>query len=146
MRTAKERQDDTLYKLLHERDVWVATADASGRAHLVPFSLVWDGEHIIAATEILSRTIKNIRVSGQARLAIGDTRDVVIIEVQIKIMPLESASTEMGDLFLKRTGWHPRDAQREAYLLMTPIIIQAWKNEEELHGRTIMKDGIWIDS
>jgi len=41
MRPAARRKSDAIEKLKNDQDVWVATADTSGIAHLVPLSLCW---------------------------------------------------------------------------------------------------------
>jgi hypothetical protein len=73
-----QRHADTLEKLQTDQDVWVATADAGGVAHLVPLSLCWYRDEVIVATEATNRTVRNMAASGQARLALGPSSDVVI--------------------------------------------------------------------
>jgi len=146
IRSLLERKRDTLEKLQTLKDVWVASASGDGRAHLVPFSLDWDGEHIIVATETTSRTAQNIRTSLQARLAIGDTRDVVIIDVHAAEALASEAAKNLGDHFLERTAWDPREQPTDwVYFVMTLKTVQAWKSEAELDGRTIMRQGEWLN-
>ena len=84
--------------------------------------------------------------SHQARLAIGETRDVLIVDAEVKIVPIAEADPSVSDAFLKRNGWDPRLAATEmVYFTMTPLSMQAWSSEEELTGRTIMRDGKWIE-
>ncbi len=80
-RPAEQRKKDTLHRLEHDEDVWVATADADGGVpFLVPLSFLWDGSTLLLATPATSPTGRNLRTTGRTRLGIGPTRDVVMIE------------------------------------------------------------------
>jgi hypothetical protein len=47
-RTPGQRKQDTLNRLDHDTDAWVATAGpADGTPHLVPLSFLWDGVTIL---------------------------------------------------------------------------------------------------
>ena len=88
-RTREQRKVDTLAKLAAPAaDVWVATAaaDAGGHAssHLVPLSLAWIDERVVLATEAGSVTAGNITSQGGARLGLGPTRDVVMIDAELE--------------------------------------------------------------
>lgn len=49
MRSTGQRKSDAIDKLEKDQDVWVATADERGIAHLVPLSLCWhDGKAVVA--------------------------------------------------------------------------------------------------
>src|SRR4051812_34195207 len=77
-RSAERRKQDTLRRLEHDEDAWVATADADGRApYLVPLSFLWDGAALLIATPAASPTGRNLATTGTTRLGIGPTRDVV---------------------------------------------------------------------
>ncbi len=84
-RTPAQRRADTLAKLhAHNADVWTASAASSdgGTAPcLVPLSLAWIDELVVVALEAALRTARNILESSVARLGLGPTRDVVIIDV-----------------------------------------------------------------
>src|SRR5258708_15666575 len=88
-RTGAQRKADTLAKLTAPAaDVWVATAavDADGQAsfHLVPLSLAWVDERVVLATEGDSATARNITRQGRARLGLGPTRDVIMIDAELE--------------------------------------------------------------
>lgn len=88
-RTREQRRADTLAKLsASAADVWVATAaaDAGGHAsaYLVPLSLAWLDERVVVATEADSVTARNIIGQGRARLGLGPTRDVVMIDADLE--------------------------------------------------------------
>jgi pyridoxamine 5'-phosphate oxidase-like protein len=80
-RTPSQRKHDTLNRLDHDTDAWVATAGpANGTPHLVPLSFLWDGVTILIATPSASVTSRNLQATGKARLGIGPTRDLIMIE------------------------------------------------------------------
>jgi pyridoxamine 5'-phosphate oxidase-like protein len=80
-RTPGQRKHDTLNRLDHDVDAWVATAGpANGAAHLVPLSFLWDGTTMLIATPSDSVTSRNLQATGRARLGVGPTRDLVLIE------------------------------------------------------------------
>jgi hypothetical protein len=88
-RTREQRRADTLAKLTAPAaDVWVATAgaDAEGgvACYLVPLSLAWIDERVVLATEADSVTARNITSQGRARLGLGLTRDVVMIDAELE--------------------------------------------------------------
>src|SRR6202046_368343 len=88
-RTRAQRKVDTLAKLAATAaDVWVATAaaDAGGHAssYLVPLSLAWIDQRVVLATEAGSVTARNITSQGGARLGLGPTRDVVMIDAELE--------------------------------------------------------------
>ncbi len=127
-------------------DVWVATASADGVAHLVPLSLGWDGRRVILALESSSLTARNIVASGRARLAAGETRDVVIIDALLDaVLELAEAPADLAAAYVAQAGWDPRTAgDGQVFLILRPDRIQAWREVNELRGRTVMRSGEWL--
>lgn len=143
-----QRKADALAMLAaRNADTWVATASESGVAHLVPLSYAWDGSHVIIATEPKLLTARNLIASGRARLGFGPTRDVVIVDVELDgSLDLAEMPAALADLYADQSGWDPRDeAEPYVYMLLLPRRIQAWREANELSGRTIMQDGAWLD-
>ncbi|HZR13076.1 MAG TPA: pyridoxamine 5'-phosphate oxidase family protein [Acidimicrobiia bacterium] len=145
-RPRAQRKADALEKLAHDEDAWVATASPAGVAHLVPLSFVWDGERVVIATEATSVTARNVVASGRARLGLGPTRDVVVVDTEVEVV----GATEVGDahaqLFAERLGWDPRPyGGGWVYLLMRPVRVLAWREADELEGRVVMRDGTWVE-
>ena len=84
-RTREQRRADTLAKLsAPAADAWVATAAADAGGYLVPLSLAWIDERVVLATEADSVTARNIISQGRARLGLGPTRDVVMIDAELE--------------------------------------------------------------
>src|SRR6059058_1460324 len=79
-RSTAQRKADVLEKLRRDVDLWAASAGATGEAYLIPLSFYWDGAGLTIATPGRSRTARNRRRAGRARVALGPTRDVVILE------------------------------------------------------------------
>jgi hypothetical protein len=143
-RPLDQRRRDTLARFEADIDTWVATADAGGTATLVPLSYLWDGTTFTLATREDSPTGRNLTTSGRARLAIGTTRDVVLVDGTVETMTLETVPGELADAFGAR-HWDARlSRHRYAYYRVTPVRVQAWREENELVGRTIMRDGRWL--
>jgi hypothetical protein len=126
-------------------DVWVATAGDAG-AHLVPLSLSWIDEQVVVALPADSITTRNLTTAGTARLAVGPTRDVVMIDSVLEgIVPVEEAHADMIDGYCAQADWDPR-AAGGGYVLaqLRPVRIQAWREVNEIAGRTLMRDGAWL--
>jgi hypothetical protein len=144
-RSAAQRKADVLQKLATEVDLWVASADAAGDAYLIPLSYYWDGERLTMATPVTSRTARNLQRAGSARVALGPTRDVVIIEGPITVLSTADIDAKLGDAHATHTGFDPRTlADPYLYLQLVPRAIQAWREADELAGRTVMRDGRWL--
>ena len=144
-RSLAQRKADALDKLAHDEDAWIATASRSGVAHLVPLSFVWDGERVVTATEARRITARNVGASRRARLALGATRDVVVIDAQVDLCDVAVVDGGSAGRFAARLGWDPRSYDEPwVYLLMRPVRVLAWREVDELAGRVVMRDGEWL--
>ena len=140
-RSRSQRRKDVLAKLRSEVDLWVASADEAGGAHLVPLSYYWDDSTLTIATPRASRTARNLVRAGWARVALGPTRDVVIIEGSVEAVAIGAVS-RLEDAHAEATGFDPRTlADEYVYLRITPQTIQAWREANELPGRQLMRRG-----
>jgi hypothetical protein len=145
MRSAAQRKSDAIEKLNKDQDVWVATATDRGIAHLVPLSLCWHDDMVVVAVEARSRTARDATASGQARLALGPSRDVVMIDAKASVVAREDAGPAITGSYRERTGWEPgSDGGDWVYVLLKPTRIQVWRDVEEIAGRTVMTDGTWL--
>jgi len=148
-RDRQQRTRDTLAKLAEPAaDVWVATASRSGSSadpYLVPLSLAWIDERIVIAVETSSRTARNIEGSRTARLALGPTRDVVVLDARLEQSVPVAAAPELAERYVRQADWDPRTAgESYRFLVLRPERIQAWREANELPGRTLMRDGAWL--
>jgi hypothetical protein len=145
MRSTGQRKSDAIDKLEKDQDVWVATADERGVAHLVPLSLCWHDGKVVVAVEGRSRTARNASVSGQARLALGPSRDVVMIDAAAAVVACSAAAPALSRAYRDRTGWAPgADGGEWVFILLQPTTMQVWREVDETAGRTVMRDGAWL--
>jgi nitroimidazol reductase NimA-like FMN-containing flavoprotein (pyridoxamine 5'-phosphate oxidase superfamily) len=143
VRSMEQRVADVRAKLETEVDLWVASADASGNPYLIPLSFYWDGATVTVATPKRSRTARNLRRAGRARMALGPTRDVVIVEGPVEEIPAD-ADDALAVAHARATGFDAREGPDEyVFFRVTPDVIQAWRNPAELPERDVMHDGQW---
>ncbi len=140
-RSPEQRKGDTLHRLAHDVDAWVATADPAGVPYLVPLSFLWDGETFLISTAATNPTARNLRANGRVRLTVGPTRDVVLVEGTATAV--DHLTAEVGDLFAAKTGFDPRTLRDYPYFRIRPELIQAWREANELAGRELMVAGEW---
>ena len=144
-RSRSQRTADTLERLRRDVDLWVASASADGEAYLVPLSYHWDGRALTIATPSASPTARNLIRAGWVRAALGQTRDVVIVEGTVEAMAI-GADPELEDAHARSAGFDPRTLRDEyVYLRIPPQEIQAWRESNELDGRMLMRRGRWFD-
>jgi hypothetical protein len=145
-RSRQQRKQDALNRLEHDIDAWVATADGGrGIPYLVPLSYLWDGTTLLVATPSSSQTGRNLRGNGKVRLGIGPTRDVVLIEGTARSLATAEITDDVGDAFAAKTGFDPRElTSTYLYFRIHPQRLQAWREENELEGRELMRGGRWI--
>jgi hypothetical protein len=146
-RSPEQRKSDALAKLTaKEANVWVASASSTGVVHLVPVSHTWTGSQVVLATEPTSRTVSNVTENKRVRLALGETRDVVMIDAElVEALPAEKAPANLADAYSAQAGWDPRTDEGDyTFLVLKPTRIQAWQESEDLAGRTVMRNGTWM--
>lgn len=145
-RAPKQRKSDALNRLENDIDAWVATADReSGTPYLVPLSFLWDGTTFLIATPSSSPTSRNLLATGRVRLAIGPTRDLVLIEGTTRALAATEIPDEVGDAFAAKTGFDPRALTTSyIYFRIHPQRLQAWREDNELRDRDLMHGGVWV--
>ena len=120
VRSRADRTADTLKRLSRDVDLWVASASEDGRAYLVPLSYHWDSPTLTIATPSASPTARNLIRAGWIRAALGQTRDVVIVEGRVEVIPI-GADPELGDAHARSAGFDPRTlADEYVYLRIAP--------------------------
>ena len=78
--------DGTVKEHAHDA-VAAAWWPLDGAPYLVPLSFDWDGEALLIATPTDSPTGRNLAATRAARLALGHTRDVSMIEGEVDELP-----------------------------------------------------------
>ena len=109
-RTPEKRKADALLKLeAVESKVWVGSASRTSDVHLVPVTHTWNGSQVVLATGPRSRTVSNMTANPKARLALGETRDVVMIDViLIEAVPASDAPAARAEGYAAQAGWDAR--------------------------------------
>ena len=125
-------------------DAWVASASPDGDAHLVPLSLAWVDERVVVAVEGSSATARNLTAPGRARLGVGPTRDVVVVDAVLDRAVGVDDDAALGAAYAAQADWDPRGLAGYAFLVLRPVRVQAWREENELAGRTLMREGRWL--
>lgn len=147
MRSAAQRQADALGRLERDANVWIATASADGRPHLVPLSLAWDGERILVATPSATPTARNAAATGMCKASLDSADDVVLIDADVEVIDFASVDPETATRYVERVGWNPADEPGAwSLLIVTPRTVRAWNGVGETVGRTIMRHGRWVDA
>jgi hypothetical protein len=146
-RSPEQRKSDALAKLTaKDTNVWVASASPKGDVHLVPVTHTWNGSQVVLATGPKSSTVAHVTSNRRARLALGETRDVVMIDaVLVEAIPAADAPANLADAYAAQAGWDPRtDSDNYIYLVLGPERIQVWKEGEDSAGRTVMQNEQWV--
>jgi len=145
-RSPEERKADALERLAAvETNVWVASASPTGAVHLVPVTHTWNGGQVVVATGSGSRTVANVSANRRVRLALGESRDVVMIDaVLVEAVSPSAAPAAMAEGYAAQAGWDPRTDEDNVYLVFGPQRIQVWLEGEDPAGRTVMRNGAWL--
>lgn len=126
-------------------DAFVATASATGDPYLVPLTMVWVAERILLAMPDSTRTARNLTARPLARLSVGATRDVVMVDTVVeRVVPVES-SPELGEAYAAGADWDPRGLANHVFVVLRPVRVQAWREVNETSGRLLMRDGVWLE-
>ena len=143
-RSRTQRKHDALGLLERERTLWIATVRDDQAAHLIPLAFVWDGITITIGTAVESPTGRSLNRTGRARVAVGHAHDLVIVEGPVTTVPPTRIDPALADKFA-RVSLDPRNMPGYAYFQLTPNLVQAWRSFAEYRGRTLMRDGRWLE-
>jgi len=145
LRTVEARKADVLVALERQRDLWLATAGAAGRPHLIAVSAWWDGTDLVVATTATSRTASNLAGGPHVRLAAGAPNDVIMIDARVVESVAANQAPEVADGFAIAVGWDPRAVgEGWAFYRLRPTRIQAYRGYDELEGRDVMRNSRWL--
>lgn len=145
-RSLAERRAYARNRLETGFQMWLATGSDGHGAHLIPVAYVWDGSTLWTATFAKSRTVVNIKGHPQARVALGDTADVVMIDTSASLVAVADIDADIAEHYAK-VSTDPRAYPEGTfvYLRLRPRRIQVWNGLHEFVGRTVMRDGRWLD-
>lgn len=142
-RDVEQRVRDALDRLAKDDDLWIATA-GEAQPWLVPLGFHWTGQALLMATLRRSPTYRNLAEGGGARVAVGHTRDVVMLDGDVDLP--ERLPEDQADAVAAASGYDPRTEHETGYVRFVPRRAQAWRTAAEIQGRTIMRDGRWAGS
>lgn len=114
-----------------ESTIWLATARADGRPHLVPVWFTWYDEKIYICTTVGSQKMVNLKRNRRAAVALPNTTDVLIIEGVVDF-PLGATVDLLAEEFENKYGWRFLEDDTGDWRLVeiTPIKVLAWNIEE----------------
>jgi hypothetical protein len=71
---------------------------------------------------------------------------VVMLDVTLdRVVPTAQAPDEIAGRYAEQSDWDPRSAgPGYVYLVLRPQRVQAWRQVDEIPGRTLMRDGVWL--
>src|SRR5665811_264094 len=141
-RSRSQRIADTMRRLADDADAWVASASGEG-PWLVPLSFLWHDEQLLFATNASTATAANVGVIPWMRVALGHTRDVVMVQGQATLAPSTDLTDDEAARYQTKHGSDPR-TWAGTLVRLRPASIQAWREENELSGRLLMRSGAWL--
>lgn len=115
------------------------------RAALVGPALLSLARRVLAVRHQLVHTNSEERRYGSPRLrvALGDTRDVVIIQGHATICGPADVSDEEIAKYQTKHGSNPRH-WADSFIQVRPLRISAWQEANEIAGRLLMTAGRWL--
>jgi general stress protein 26 len=143
-RSLDERRNAAIELLESNHQLWLATGSDGHGAHLIPVAYAWDGAHLIMATFESSRTTANLRSRSRARAAIGEPTNLVMIDGDVTLIDPADMDPAAADRYAC-VSFDPRALPGLVYLSLVPTQMQVWNGFHEFHGRTVMRDGQWLD-
>jgi hypothetical protein len=144
-RSPEVRKQDALKRLDEDIDAWVSTSSADGTPYLMPLSFLWDGKTLLFSTAASNPTSLNLQSNGLANVALGHTRDVVLLTTTAETLHADDLAPGVADAFAAKSGFDPRDSTAlYLYFRLTPTTLQSWREANELPHRTLMKDSTWL--
>ncbi len=141
-RSRDQRIRDTLAHLEQDVDAWFATTDGD-RPWLVPLCFAWYAGRIVAATGARSRTVRNLAEHPVLRVSLGGTRDVVMVQGRAELTTVAALEPDAHALLTAKLESDPA-GWADAVVRVVPERVQAWREENELAARLIMRDGRWL--
>ncbi len=55
-----------------------------------------------------------------------------------------AADAALGVAYVGQADWDPRGLAGYVFLVLRPLRLQAWRESNEIPGRTLMRDGAWL--
>jgi hypothetical protein len=145
-RTLLERRAAAVERLSSNSNLWLATASDGRGPHLIPVSYWWDGSRLTTATFENSRTLENVRAQPKVRVSIGSTGDVLMVDATATIVAVIDIDPDAAEGHARAAGNDPRSVPGFTHVQLVPQRMQVWRGPAESAGRTVMRDGVWLDT
>jgi hypothetical protein len=145
-RTLLERRAAAVERLSSNSNLWLATASDGRGPHLIPVSYWWDGSRLTTATFENSRTLENVRARPKVRVSIGSTGDVLMVDATATIVAVIDIDPGAAEGYARAAGNDPRSVPGSTHVQLVPQRMQVWRGPAEFAGRTVMRDGVWLDT
>ncbi|MEV3927522.1 pyridoxamine 5'-phosphate oxidase family protein [Actinomadura coerulea] len=100
-RSLTERRAHARERLETGFQMWLATGSDGHGAHLIPVAYAWDGSALYTAAFAKSRTVANIKAHPQARIALGDTTDVIMIDTTASLIDVPDIDADIAENYAK---------------------------------------------
>jgi hypothetical protein len=147
LRSTAQRKSDVVAALERKGShAWLATASRSGNPHLIAAAFWWDGKEVVIATREETPTGRNLKETGQVRLAIGSPEDVIMIDLEvIGDVQVSKADDRLHKGFIQVAGWDPAEEGPDwSFFRLRPNRVEAYRGYGELKGRAVMRDSRWL--
>jgi hypothetical protein len=89
--------------------------------------------------------LKNVKAQPKVRVAIGSTGDVLMVDAIATITAAADIDPAVADGYAQASGNDPRSVPGFTYIQLSPQRMQVWKGPTEFAGRTVMREGAWLD-
>ncbi|WP_222851020.1 pyridoxamine 5'-phosphate oxidase family protein [Phytoactinopolyspora mesophila] len=144
-RTHDERVAAAQRRLQQDFQMWLSTGGRTG-PHLIPVAFIVDDDVVVTATGENSKTVRNLQETRRARLALGTTSDVVMIDTVLDgLVPVSKIASDAADRFAA-VSHDPRQMPGYVYIRLFPRRVQVWNGFHEFPGRTAMLEGEWLSN
>ena len=96
------------------------------------------------ATPAASPTGRNLAATGTARLGLGHTRDVSMIEGDVEVLEIDALPREQGDRSPSAPASTRARSPRPTAGFACPRAASGLARVNELPARELMRDGRWL--
>lgn len=70
----------------------------------------------------------------------------MVFDADVAVVDMGEADAQLVDGYIERVGWDPRqESGAWSLLVLTLTRGQAWNGPGEIEGRTIIRNGQWLD-
>ena len=67
-----------------------------------------------------------------------------MLDVELERSVPVDEDAALGTAYVAQADWDPRGQAGYVFLVLRPTRIQAWRETDEIAGRTLLRDGAWL--